>query len=74
MGHSFGGITVLGALADCDHAAACVTLDPWVWPHSKDPAFGASSDQKTLVVMTERFKNAIKRDEKIDIFEWMKKF
>lgn len=33
MGHSFGGITVLGAAKDCTHAVAVVGLDPWFFPH-----------------------------------------
>jgi predicted dienelactone hydrolase len=32
MGHSFGGITVLGAAKDCNHAVAIIALDPWFWP------------------------------------------
>ena len=40
MGHSFGGITVLGAAKDCSHAVAVVGLDPWFFPH-KDDKIGA---------------------------------
>ena len=51
MGHSFGGITALGAAKDCSHAVAVVGLDPWFFPH-KDDQIGARDNQKTLIIMT----------------------
>ena len=36
MGQSFGGITVLGASADCEHAKAVISLDPWFFPKLND--------------------------------------
>lgn len=36
MGHSFGGITVLGAASDCTPAKAVIAMDPWFYPHAKD--------------------------------------
>jgi dipeptidyl aminopeptidase/acylaminoacyl peptidase len=33
MGHSFGGITVLGAAENCKQAKAVISLDPWFFPH-----------------------------------------
>ena len=43
MGHSFGGITVLGAAKDCKHAVAIISLDPWFFPH-KDDIIGAGKN------------------------------
>jgi hypothetical protein len=36
MGHSFGGITVLGASARCRKAVAIIAMDPWFFPLNKD--------------------------------------
>jgi hypothetical protein len=36
MGHSFGGITVLGAAKKCKKAKAVIAMDPWFFPHLKD--------------------------------------
>jgi hypothetical protein len=58
MGHSFGGITVLGAAKDCKHAAAIIALDPWFWPHCND-VIGAADNQKVLMVMSEHFPAAV---------------
>lgn len=41
LGHSFGGITALGAAKDCDAAKAVCVMDPWFWP-KKDETFGAA--------------------------------
>lgn len=35
MGHSFGGITVLGAASKCPNVKAVISMDPWFFPHSK---------------------------------------
>ena len=34
MGHSFGGITALGAADKCFQAKAIVGLDPWFFPYN----------------------------------------
>ena len=36
MGHSFGGITALGASSLCPKAKATIGLDPWFFPHKED--------------------------------------
>ena len=36
LGHSFGGITVLGAAATCDEVKAVIALDPWFYAHLGD--------------------------------------
>jgi hypothetical protein len=36
MGHSFGGITALGAAKNCEMARAVIALDPWFYPHKND--------------------------------------
>jgi Platelet-activating factor acetylhydrolase, isoform II len=36
MGHSYGGITALGASAKCKLANAVIALDPWFFPHLQD--------------------------------------
>jgi len=33
MGHSYGGITALGASNKCKFANAVIALDPWFFPH-----------------------------------------
>jgi dienelactone hydrolase len=73
MGHSFGGISVLGAAADCEPAKAVIALDPWFYPHVKD-SINAADHQKSLVVMTERFPIFVKKEKKsgfMDTFEQM---
>lgn len=36
MGHSFGGITAIGAMNDCHYARHCCVMDPWFFPHKND--------------------------------------
>lgn len=62
MGHSFGGISALGALFDCSEARACCVMDPWFKPHREDQLC-QNEFQNTLIVMTERFRNYLKKDE-----------
>jgi predicted dienelactone hydrolase len=35
-GHSFGGITALGATCADRRVKACIGLDPWFFPHYKE--------------------------------------
>ena len=53
MGHSYGGITVLAVAADCKHAKAVITLDPWFYPYMENNNIGAADHQKSLILMTE---------------------
>jgi alpha-beta hydrolase superfamily lysophospholipase len=76
LGHSFGGITALGAAKDCDAAKAVCVMDPWFWP-KKDETFGAADHQKTFIVMTEHFPKFLKNlkvTDYMDTFDHIRKF
>lgn len=62
MGHSFGGISVLGAASDCIPAKAVIALDPWFYPRNKD-RIGSADHQKSLIIMTEYFPKAVKKEK-----------
>lgn len=36
MGHSFGGVAVMGVSKDCPEAKAVIGLDPWMYPHHRE--------------------------------------
>ena len=63
MGHSYGGITALGASAKCKLANAVIALDPWFFPHLQDDDIATADHQKSLIVMTEHFDSDIKADK-----------
>jgi alpha-beta hydrolase superfamily lysophospholipase len=66
MGHSFGGITAMGAVADCIHASAVIAFDPWYLP-KLGVTFG-SSDKKSLLVFSETFRqDCLERDATMDL-------
>jgi len=61
MGHSFGGITALGAADKCFQAKAVIGLDPWFFPYAGDKGLKSGDYQETLIVMTENFPKEIKK-------------
>lgn len=75
MGHSYGGITALGAAEQCQKAKAIVALDPWFFPHYQDEIKAADS-QQTLVVMTEDFPKLCAKESNgvFDTFKEMNAF
>ena len=58
-GHSFGGITALGATCEDVRIKACCVLDPWFFPHYmelQEGKFGIrTKDQATCMIVTEGF-------------------
>lgn len=58
-GHSFGGITALGAACEDKRIAAVVSLDPWFFPHYKElneGKFGIKQPQQaSCLIATEGF-------------------
>jgi predicted alpha/beta hydrolase family esterase len=76
IGHSFGGITVLGASADCKEAQAVISIDPWFYPKKEETPLGASDHQKVCVVLSELFPIAVSNSEKgpVDTFSEIQKY
>ena len=58
-GHSFGGITALGAACADQRVKAAVSLDPWFFPHHMELNAGKfgikGKDQATCMIVTEQF-------------------
>ena len=58
-GHSFGGITALGATCEDNRVKAVVALDPWFFPHFKE--LNASkfkircANQSSCLIVTEGY-------------------
>jgi len=53
FGHSFGGITVLGASSN-PKVQAVVSMDPWFFPRSKDN-IKAHDSCKSYIIMNDHF-------------------
>ncbi len=58
-GHSFGGITALGAACADQRVKAAVSLDPWFFPHHMELNAGKfgikGKDQASCMIVTEQF-------------------
>ena len=53
FGHSFGGITALGASGIEQKVKAVIALDPWFFPHYKDKGLKVHDSCKSLIVMND---------------------
>lgn len=58
FGHSFGGITVLGAGIE-QKVKAVISMDPWWFPHYKDENVNVHDSCKSLIIMNEKFPDEI---------------
>jgi hypothetical protein len=66
MGHSFGGVSVMGAVEDCAYAKAVIAIDPWFLPR-KGQKIGAG-DKKSICIFSDTFrKDCLERDKDLDL-------
>ena len=61
-GHSFGGITAIrSSMLNPGHIKACITFDPWLYPHLSDVSDGSLRvDQPIAMINSVGFKRICK--------------